>query len=370
MTTGKPPAVTRNPEMDESRQRQSADPVAQMAAEWVVRRDRGLTAAEVAALAEWLDADPRHAEEYARISCGWRKLDGISGVPELAAMAEAIRVRAQNRRARRRVWAVAAGLAAAAAVVAFSVWQVPRVVRSPDPIAPSTGVIRVLPSTASRTPLPDGSVAELNGDSRIETHFTRSERLVRLVKGEAHFTVAKDPARPFIVAVGTITVRATGTAFNVRLAADFVEIIVTEGKVRLEESAPAAEQQPSSDRAFDLAPAGRALSAGQRAFVKTTVDAKVPITIDRPSQNQIDETLAWQGTQLVFDRTPLDQVVAAFNRHNSRQLVLADPALRNRTLSGVFRADNVEGLIRLLPASLDLVAERQDDNRILLRAAP
>lgn len=367
MTTGKPPAVTRNPEMDESGQRQSADPVAQMAAEWVVRRDRGLTAAEVAALAAWLDADPRHTEEYARISCGWRKLDGISGVPELAAMAEAIRVRAQNRRARRRIWAVAAGLAA---VVAFSVWQIPRVVRSPDPIAPSAGVIRVLPSAASRTPLPDGSVAELNGGSRIETDFTPSERRVRLVKGEAHFTVAKDPVRPFIVAVGTITVRATGTAFNVRLTAEFVEILVTEGKVRLGESAPAAEQRARSDRTLDWAPAGRALSAGQRAFVKTTVDAKVPITIDTPSQNQIDATLAWQGTQLVFDRTPLDQVVAAFNRHNSRQLVLADPALRNRTLSGVFRADNVEGLIRLLPASLDLVAERQDDNRILLRAAP
>ncbi len=357
--------------MDESGQRQPADPVADAAAEWVIRRDRGLTAAEMAALAEWLNADTRHAEEYARVDRGWRNLDGIGGVPELAAMAEAISVRARNRRVRRRFRAVATGVAAAAAaVIALSVWRISRTVRSPDPAASSVGVVRVLPCTARRMPLPDGSVAELNDGSRIETDFTRSERLVRLVSGEAHFTVAKDPDRPFIVAAGTITVRATGTAFNVRLAADFVEILVTEGRVHLGESPPASGRRPDSDRTRALAPAGPALSAGQRAFVKTTVDTEVPITIDTPSQSQIDQTLAWEGTRLVFDRTPLDQVVAAFNRHNSRQLVLADPALRNRTLSGVFRADNVEGLIRLLPASADLVAERQNDNRIVLRAAP
>ena len=357
--------------MGESGRPRSTDPVADAAAEWVARRDRGLTPEQVAVLTEWLQADPRHAAEYERISGSWQELDEIGRVPELAAVAEAVSVRAKARHARRRIWYAAAGLAAAAVVVfALTPGQIPRAVRAPGPIVSSPEVYRVLPSTARRAPLPDGSVAELNGDSRIETDFTPSERRIKLVKGEAHFTVAKDPARPFIVSVGTITVRATGTAFNIRLAADFVEVLVTEGKVRLGESAPTLVPQPQPEESPDLAPSGRDLNAGERAFVKMAADATIPITIDTPSRSQIDETLAWQGTQLVFDRTPLDQVVAAFNHRNSCRLVLADPALRNRTLSGVFRADNIDGFLRLLPATVNLIAERQDDNRILLRAAP
>jgi transmembrane sensor len=367
----KPPDMTRNPEMGESGRPWSTDPVADAAAEWVARRDRGLTPEQVAVLTEWLQADPRHAAEYERISGSWQKLDEIDRVPELAAMAEAVSVRAKARQARRRIWYAAAGLAAAAVIVfALTLGQIPRPVRSPGAIVSASEVYRVLPSTARHAPLPDGSVVELNGDSRIETDFTPSERRIKLVKGEAHFTVAKDPARPFIVSVGTITVRATGTAFDIRLAADFVEVLVTEGKVRLGESAPTSVPQPQPEGSSDLAPSGRALNAGERAFIKMAADATVPVTIDTPSRSQIDETLAWQGTRLVFDRTPLDQVVAAFNHRNSCRLVLADPALRNRTLSGVFRADNIDGFLRLLPASVNLIAERQDDSRILLRAAP
>jgi transmembrane sensor len=365
------PAMSRDPEFDDSGRPQSTDPVAQAAAEWVARLDRGLIPEEVATLAEWLGADPRHAAEYTRISCSWQELDVIGAAPELVAMADAVEAHAKARRARRRAWAAAAGLAAAAAiVVGLALWQIPRAVRTPGLAGPATKNYVVLASTARHMALPDGSVAELNGDSRIETDFTPAERRVRLVKGEAHFNVAKDPARPFIVSAGPVTVRATGTAFNVRLAADFVEILVTEGKVQLGESAPTSEQRPRPEGSLDLASAGQALIAGERAVVQTAAAARVPVTVDTPSPNQIDQTLAWEGTQLVFDRTSLDQVVAAFNHYNSRQLVLANPALRNRTLSGVFRADNLEGFIRLLRASVDVIAEPQDGNRIILQAAP
>jgi transmembrane sensor len=358
-------AMSQDPEFDDSGRPQSTDPVAQAAAEWVARWDRGLTPEEVTTLAEWLGADPRHAAEYTRISFSWQELDIIGVAPELVAMADAVEAHARARRVRRRVWA-----AAAAIIIGLALWQIPRAVRTPGLAGPATKNYVVLASTARQMALPDGSVAELNGDSRIETDFAPAERRVRLVKGEAHFSVAKDPARPFIVSAGPVTVRATGTAFNVRLAADFVEILVTEGKVQLGESALASEQRPRPEASLDLATAGQTLIAGERAVVQTAAAARVPVTVDTPSRNQIDQTLGWEGTQLVFDRTSLDQVVAAFNHYNSRQLVLANPALRNRTLSGVFRADNLDGFIHLLYASVDVIAEPQDDNQILLRAAP
>ena len=363
--------MSRHPEFGNSGQPQPADPVAQAAAEWVVRRDRGLTPGEVATLAEWLDADPRHAAEYLRISRGWQELDIIGAEPGLAAMADAVEANARARRARRTVWAAAGGLAAAAAIaVALALWQIPRAVPPDGPAESATTSYTVLASTARRIALPDGSVAELNGDSRIEAGFTPAERRVRLVRGEAHFSVAKDPAHPFIVSAGSVSVRAVGTAFDVRLAADRVEVLVTEGKVHVAESAHAPELRSGPEGSSGKASAERALISGERAVVRMAATAKVSLTVDVPSQKEIDQALAWEGTRLVFDRTPLDQVVAAFNHYNARQLVLANPALCNRTLSGVFRADNLDGFIHLLHASLDVIADPQDDNRTVLRAAP
>jgi len=94
------------------------------------------------------------------------------------------------------------------------------------------------------------------------------------------------------------------------------------------------------------------------------------VTVDRPTPADLDEALAWKSTRLVFDHTPLDQVVTAFNRYNRHQLVLADPQLSSRTLTGIFRADNLAGFTRLLPASVDVRAEDDGESRTLLRAAP
>jgi len=135
-------------------------------------------------------------------------------------------------------------------------------------------------------------------------------------------------------------VRAVGTAFNVRMASNTVEVLVTEGAVRLGEV-----NRGSAGPAAPKAAAGREvlaqpLVAGERAVVRTLADAaKAPVTVDKPAPTEIAETLAWESTRLVFDHTPLDQVVAAFNRYNVRQLALAEPSLRARTLTGVFRAD-------------------------------
>jgi transmembrane sensor len=56
--------------------------------------------------------------------------------------------------------------------------------------------------------------------------------------GEAHFFVEKDPQRPFVVNAAGIDVRAVGTAFNVRIDPAAVEVLVTEGRVRVDPAVP------------------------------------------------------------------------------------------------------------------------------------
>ncbi|HEY0945490.1 MAG TPA: FecR domain-containing protein [Opitutaceae bacterium] len=339
---------------------------ARAAAERLARLDRGIPPSET--LAGWRSADPRRDAELARMTDVWQQLDAARSLPRLRAMADAIEARARRRRARRQTFLSAAALLAAAAAVAVCIhWT--GLLSTPAGTAleqtqANPGNHWVLASTAQRLWLPDGSVAELNGDSEIETSFTGSERCVRLLRGEAHFSVAKNPNRPFLVSVGPITVRAVGTAFDVRHEAQTVDVLVTEGSVSVEGAATPAPA--ADDEATPLVPA---LSAGQRAVVDVASGAASVTTVGSPASVELHESLAWRTTRLAFDRTPLDEVVAAFNQRNAHQLKLGHPALARRTLTGVFRADNVEGFIRIAHATVDVVPVQESPNLTVLQPA-
>lgn len=349
----------------------TADPaISATAAQWVARIDRGLTAAEQREFAAWRSAHPRHAAEFQRVNAAWCSLDGLAAAPDLAAQADGIAERARLRGARRRLARGVGFFAAAAAAIALGVatWNFAGADAMP-PGLPNENY-RVLASTVERVTLPDGSVAELNGASRIEVDFTAAERRVRLAEGEAHFIVAKNPERPFFVTAGPVTVRAVGTAFNVRLASESIEVLVTEGRVKLQrdEAAPDAGVPPVPP-ASDVSTEAPALSEGQRAVIvraPATPPKAAPVTIGDVDKAEIEAALGWQTTRLVFNNTPLDEVVAGFNRYNTHRLTIGDPKLRRRALTGVFRADNLDGFVRLLKASVDVKAEQRTPTETVL----
>ena len=233
----------------------------------------------------------------------------------------------------------------------------------PQPLAPVTRV------------LTDGTVVELNGAAVIVSDFTASERRVRLERGEAHFTVTKDPARPFIVTAAGVAVRAVGTAFNVRLADAAVEVLVTEGQVRLQPPPP-AQTAPVATGNSGTAPVStpsapeRILAARQRAVVATTPSAAAAPEIATLTPGEIARVLAWQHRLLAFTATPLGDIVAAFNRRNATQLVLADPGLAALRVNASLRSDNVIGFVKLLETGFGVRAERRGENEILLSRPP
>jgi transmembrane sensor len=197
-----------------------------------------LSPTEQEAFNAWKNADSRHAAAFERGSRTWRGLDSVGGVAELETMADDFLVRARSRRRNRRYvrFSATVGAAAAALVIGFFSWQ--RFQQTAPEIDAGEKNYRVLASSVRRTTLPDGSVAELNGASRIEVNYTASERRVRLVEGEAHFIVERNSERPFFVTAGMLDVRAVGTAFNVRLATEVIEVLVTHGEVKLETAPP------------------------------------------------------------------------------------------------------------------------------------
>lgn len=321
----------------------STDPIDAAAAQWLAQRDRNLTPAEQDAYLQWLQTDPRHAEAMTRQAAALGRMMHLGEwQPTLSAEPNPDLFAPRPPRRRWPVWTGALAAAAAVVVALVTGWPV-----AAPPSAPPS-FLRV----NERQALEDGSLVELKDGSRFEVKFTDSERRVRLMEGEAHFTVAKNPARPFIVEAGGVALRAVGTAFNVRLGPEHVEVLVTEGRVQVE--SPASASLPE-------------LTVGERATFPVAAVAEVALIV-RLSPVQVREELAWQAPRLQFYETPLAVAVAEFNRHSGgRRLIVRDPALGAVPIGGTFRVDNLEGFVRLLDITLDIHSEQRGEDLVLDR---
>ncbi len=265
----------------------------------------------------------------------------------------------QRRRARRRTaGAIAAGVLLAAVGVT---WQRP----APLPAAPA--VAATLAPTQQI--LADGSEVELNGDAAVRVEFGPAVRRVVIVRGEAHFEVKSDPARPFVVVAGDVAVRAVGTAFAVHLASAGVDVLVTEGRVAVDRAAASAalEAAPATPETAPAAPLAL-IAAGARVTVAPAdlAPAAAAPVVTPVTAAEMAARLAWRVPRLEFNDTPLHEAVALFNRHGRVRLALAEPALGDLRVSGNVRADNVTALLDLLRADYGVAAEQRDGRAIVL----
>ena len=340
---------------------EATDPAAEAAAAWVIRLERGLTPEEQDRLSDWLAADSRHRLALARMRAHWDRLAPLAQWrPEHSAEPnpDLLAPPPTARRWFRPAFAAAAAACLAAAALFL---RAPESESPPDRSRTEPTRVVVREASATRQPLPDGSLAELNHDAALRLDYTDGERRVELLRGEAHFRVVRDPARPFVVRAHGREVRALGTAFNVRLEGGRMEVLVTSGSVRLDaRDAPATA--PAGARP------GPTLEAGQRAVVALE-DGRAEPRIATLTTGEIERVLAWQHRQLEFTAAPLAAVIAEFNRVNELQLTLGDPALAGLELSASFRSDNVEGFVRLLEVGFRIRADRRGDREILLEPA-
>lgn len=328
-----------------------SDDLAETAADWLVRRSEGLDEAARQAFLHWLNADPRHAAAYARVEQTWAALNAPRAAGQADELALALTVRARGRRQRHAFALAGIGLTAAAALVAGLF--VNRPIPQNNAVPVETAASTIAPRPDRRT-LPDGSVVELNAGAEIEVAFTAERRLVRLRQGEALFEVAKNPARPFVVATDDVTVTAVGTAFAVRRAALGVDVLVTEGKVAVARP-DAAESAPVL------------LTAGHRVSVPADPRANELPAPEIVEASRIGESLAWRDGRVEFTETPLAEAVRLLNARNRLQLVIGDASLASLRLSGIFWANDPEAFVRLLGEGMAVRAERRDDGIVLHR---
>lgn len=206
--------------------------------------------------------------------------------------------------------------------------------------------------------LADGSRVTLNTDTRIRVDFREKERRIELSQGEAFFVVAKDAMRPFVVYADNKRVTAVGTQFSVRRDADDIKVVVTEGRVKLEQ-VPAI---PQLENLIHAPPPPTLLTAG--AVART---AKSDVLVQTGSAPDVEQLLSWRSGYLTFEGTPLADAVAEFNRYNARKIVIDDPNLAALRIGGNFRANNTDAFLWLLRSGFHVESEEQGD-RVILKA--
>jgi transmembrane sensor len=337
-------------------QRQIDRLVAHQAAEWYETLRLG-NERQHADFIRWLSESPRHLEAFLAIASEAAAMRAIFAgntfdldtllkqasphtlpLPgSLAAMASAPDAPGSRRRW---PWAAAACLVVTVAAFWFGL-------RPDQRIETGIGEQRVVP-------LADGSVLNLNAQSRVEVRLSRHTRDIELSQGEVLFKVAADQSRPFRVHTPKALVQAVGTQFNVYVKADGTATVsVVEGKVSIRPTAATGSNAAVPATAPPLI-------AGQAAEVAKTG------SIERDESADIDDAIAWQRRKLIFKRTPLEDIAAEFNRYN-RTLRLRVEHLPPGSFifSGAFDADDPASLADLLRREPDLSIQRTEHEIVI-----
>jgi transmembrane sensor len=215
--------------------------------------------------------------------------------------------------------------------------------------------------------LQDGSRLQLNTDSAVKLHFTPHRRQLTLMKGEAEFQVAPDPARSFEVDVGPLAILDVDTVFTVRADTRRVSVYVIDGRVRLsaaQHPLPARAARATTNQAtVDVAPG----EASEVSITRGTLPEISPPS--RLSPAQADARLAWTRGLLYLVNAPLIEVVREINRYHSRKIVIADPALEQFKLGGTLdpTSNDYQVIVSILANNCPIDVDQSQASVVTLR---
>ena len=363
--------------------------VRQEAADWLIRLDGDVKpdAQELDELREWLARSPVHSEELNRLNNFWANniltelmvpFDRGMRRPGLFAV-----IGTFLRAPRRAVSAFAVALVCM--LVLLNLWN------TSTNMMQSNGLYMTAVGQQKTLDLPDGSTIVLNTDSQLKVDYTNRHRNIRLMKGEAYFDVAKNPDQPFRVYAGGGRVQAVGTAFNVYLQDDGLNVFVTEGSVALaslrvskdlRQRPQLARNQQGSSRIDDyvntqseelgMLDAGQAVTLGKElnsAEAIETVRQTLIESVNTMDERELKRRQSWRDGLLVFSGETLEQVVEEISRYTTVSIEITDPQIRQIQIGGRFKAGDLDNMFMALEANFGLEVNRLSYHRAQLTLA-
>jgi len=305
------------------------------------------TRGEREAFERWRGESRDNETAYAEIERLFARSADLKNDPAILAATRTVK-RARRQTALRgwRIAGVAASLAAAAVLILAVDFRF----RPASPVAAqhfATGI-----GERHSEILADGSTILLDTSSAVAVRIDDKERHIVLERGQVQFQVVHRPGQPFVVEVGDGVVRDIGTQFQVRLDGPKVTVTLLEGAVSV--SAPSSGQSmPASLHQETLAPGQQLAFDDKGLWSKRDVDLKA--------------ALGWTQGDLVFENSPLGEIVQEMNRYTTTRIKLGDPALKTIPISGVFHQGDQQSLLLALQSGWSLRNQRNNGDIVLYR---
>lgn len=327
---------------------------------------------DLAAFREWVNRSPAHQKEIKELSELWSGLNILTTMDEPIRQADKVSKQLRKSRARKD-WKRRIILPAFAGAMAMSVIIVPTMLMT-DTNAPSKYeatvnvplVFKTAKGEQQTHSFEDGSIITLNTNSYIEVDFTEGQRDVRLLKGEALFSVAHDEKRPFLVFANNGIVRAVGTEFSVHIKNNALDILVSEGSVELstlKPTKPTLTPTKKSTSVTKVASLG-IIKAGHVAQVK---DSKASIAL--VSNEAINAELSWRVGRLEFTGEGLEEAIAEYTRYTDLNIIISDPELKTINLGGSFPTGELDLFFRTLELQFGIKVIKSENKQVYLTKA-
>ncbi|WP_290446774.1 FecR domain-containing protein [Pseudomonas guariconensis] len=299
--------------------------VVKQAIQWLLRlRESGHTPALQLQCEQWRSADHAHEVAWQRVVSLHQDLDlrAMAGVNFALQTLET----SQRRLNRRQALKLLGGLA----LVGTAAWL------GKDQQALSSWASDYATGTGERRSiaLEDGSLLQLNTRSAVNLAFDERQRLIQLRQGELMLT-CNDAQRPLLIQTRDALLEDFGGQVVVRQDADCTRISVRQGKVALHRPDGAPLQW---------------ITPGQ----SWRVDALGP----RPIERQPMDASAWAEGLIVTRDMRLADFLGEVSRYRHGYLGCTED-IADLRLSGVFRLEDTDKLLQLLPQTLPVFVRQR-----------
>ncbi|MGN7930538.1 FecR family protein [Sphingopyxis sp. 22461] len=320
------------------------DQLRREAGEWfVIMNDENVSEDDEREFKRWLARGALHRATYNRIASlhsAGKRVDWENLPPPKPVRGTA-----------KRIWIAAIGCVALIGFVAWRMSGAPVLWSDATQIAQNQPEASLeyytAPGEIREVLLPDGSRLTLDSDTSIRAWFRSNDRRLRLARGRARFDVAHE-TRPFIVNAGDSEIVAVGTVFDVAYRdATTVEIHLLRGAVDV-------RRPQTSGKAGTVR-----LEPGDE--LRYTSEGSGNLATVRKHEQESD----WTDAKIGGRDTRVMDVIAAANSRSTIQIILEDPVIERRMVSGLNEADNPEMLADNLAKLYDLQLTRQDNHIIL-----
>lgn len=356
---------------DQPQERPEKHRINEEAATWHVRIQNGDVQMDDPDYLEWLAISPAHGAAMRRARELWALVGDEAAAPEMVkARRDALNHSGKAASKRWSVFGRAPGylkVAAAAAMIALV--GAPTLMlmseRNDRTVVAEAPIVDTYQTDIAETrivTLADNSRVSLDASTTLTVRYSSEARDIELKEGQAHFDVAKDEARPFRVTAGDQTIVATGTAFNIELVGEEVLVTLLEGEVIVTDNAVLERVVATNPNATaprtPQRPAPVKMKPGQ--LLVASVEAAPQIVED----TNIEKTNAWRDGKVFLEGDSLVAAVARMNRYSRIELTVADEALVDLRLSGVFNAGDTDAFIEAVEAYFPIEARRMSASRI------